>query len=129
MYLAQPPLFKINKGSKGIYIKDEKELENFIVNNNKDLKKIKKGTKEYLKAFDLEKSKINIQRFKGLGEMNPEELWNTTLDPETRNLLQVQYSKDLKKDQSLIHTLMGNDVALRKDFIISNSINVQNLDI
>ena len=72
---------------------------------------------------------MNIQRFKGLGEMNPEELWNTTLDPESRNLLQVQYSKDLKKDQNLIHTLMGNDVALRKDFIVSNAINVQNLDI
>ena len=129
VYLAQPPLFKINKGSKGIYIKDEKELENYIVNNNKELKKIKKGSKEYLKAFDLEKSKINIQRFKGLGEMNPEELWSTTLNPETRNLLKVQYSKDLKKDQSLIHTLMGNDVALRKDFIVSNAINVQNLDI
>ena len=61
--------------------------------------------------------------------MNPEELWNTTLDPDNRNLLQVKYSKDLKKDQEIIHTLMGNDVALRKDFIISNSINVQNLDI
>ena len=129
VYLAQPPLFKINKGSKGIYIKDEKELENYIINNNKNLKKLKKGSKEFFKEIDLEKSKMNIQRFKGLGEMNPEELWSTTLDPETRNLLQVQYSKDLKKDQSLIHTLMGNDVALRKDFIISNSINVQNLDI
>jgi DNA gyrase subunit B len=129
VYLAQPPLFKINKGSKGIYIKDEKELEDYIVSNNKDLKKIKKSSKEFLKELDLEKSKMNIQRFKGLGEMNPEELWSTTLDPETRNLLQVQYSKDLKKDQSLIHTLMGNDVALRKDFIISNAINVQNLDI
>ena len=70
---------------------------------------------------------MSIQRFKGLGEMNPEELWSTHLDPETRNLLQVQYSKDLKKDQNLIHTLMGNDVALRKDFIVSNAINVQNL--
>ncbi|MEK9561305.1 MAG: toprim domain-containing protein, partial [Pelagibacteraceae bacterium] len=129
VYLAQPPLFKINKGSKGIYIKDEKELEDYIVANNKDLKKLKKGSKEYSNALDLEKSKMNIQRFKGLGEMNPEELWNTTLDPETRNLLQVQYSKDLKKDQSLIHTLMGNDVALRKDFIVSNAINVKNLDI
>ena len=129
IYLAQPPLFKINKGTKGIYIKDEKELENYILNNNKEIKKIKKGTKEFTRALNSEKSKMNIQRFKGLGEMNPEELWSTTLDPETRNLLKVQYSKDIKKDQSLIHTLMGNDVSLRKDFIVSNAINVQNLDI
>ena len=129
VYLAQPPLFKINKGSKGIYIKDEKELEAYILNGNKELKKLKKGSKELTKAMENEKSKISIQRFKGLGEMNPDELWSTTLDPETRNLLQVQYSKDLKKDQNLIHTLMGNDVALRKEFIVSNAINVQNLDI
>ena len=129
VYLAQPPLFKINKGSKGIYIKDENELEDYIVKNNKEFKNIKKGSKDFMRELDLEKSKMNIQRFKGLGEMNPDELWSTTLDPETRNLLQVRYSKDIKKDQSLIHTLMGNDVALRKDFIISNAINVQNLDI
>ena len=129
VYLAQPPLFKINKGTKGIYIKDEKELEQYILNSNKELKKIKKGSKDYYKMLEIEKSKLNIQRFKGLGEMNPDELWNTTLDPKTRNLLQVKYSKDAKKDQDLIHKLMGNDVALRKDFIISNAINVQNLDI
>ena len=129
VYLAQPPLFKINKGSKGIYIKDEEELENYIVINNKEIKKFKKGSKEFLKLVEIEKSKMSIQRFKGLGEMNPEELWSTTLNPETRNLLQVQYSKNSKKDQELIHTLMGNDVTLRKDFIISNAINVQNLDI
>ena len=129
VYLAQPPLFKINKGSKGIYIKDEKELEEFILNNSKELKKLKKGSGEFLKVYDEEKSKMSIQRFKGLGEMNPEELWSTTLNPDTRNLLQVQYSKDLKKDQNIIHTLMGNDVGLRKDFIISNAINVSNLDI
>ena len=129
VFLAQPPLFKINKGTKGVYIKDEKELENYIINNNKELKKFKKGSKEFIKILENEKSKMNIQRFKGLGEMNPEELWNTTLNPETRSLLKVQYSKDAKKDQNLIHTLMGNDVALRKDFIISNAINVQNLDI
>jgi DNA gyrase subunit B len=129
VYLAQPPLFKINKGIKGIYIKDEKELEDYILNNNKELKKQKKGSKNFIKLLDEEKSKMNIQRFKGLGEMNPEELWSTTLDPETRNLLQVQYSNDLKKDQKLIHTLMGNDVALRKDFIVSNAIDIQNLDI
>ena len=129
VYLAQPPLFKINKGTKGIYIKDEKELEEYIINNSKELKKTKKGSKDFLKLIENEKSKMNIQRFKGLGEMNPEELWGTTLNPETRTLLQVQYSKDLKKDQVLIHTLMGSDVSLRKDFIVSNAINVQNLDI
>ena len=103
--------------------------ENYIIQNNKELKKIKRGSKEFFKEMEIEKSKMNIQRFKGLGEMNPEELWSTTLNPETRNLLQVQYSKDSKKDQTLIHTLMGNDVSLRKDFIVSNAINVQNLDI
>ena len=158
VYLAQPPLFKINKGSKGIYIKDEKELEDYIINNNKDLKKInkgskgiyikdenelekyilknskngkniKKGSREYENFLQSEKSKLNIQRFKGLGEMNPDELWNTTLNPETRSLLKVQYSKNLKKDVDLIQTLMGNDVASRKDFIIENAINVSNLDV
>ena len=129
VYLAQPPLFKINKGTKGIYIKDEKDLDKYILDNSKELKKIKKGSKEFLKIYNEEKSKMSIQRFKGLGEMNPEELWNTTLNPMTRNLLQVQYSKDIKKDQDIIHTLMGNDVALRKDFIVSNAINVSNLDI
>ncbi len=129
VYLAQPPLFKINKGSKGIYIKDEKDLENYIIKNSKDIKKVKKNSKEFDRMIQLEKSKLNIQRFKGLGEMNPEELWNTTLNPETRNLLQVQYSKNLQKDQNLIQTLMGNDVASRKDFIVDNAINVVNLDI
>ncbi len=129
VYLAQPPLFKINRGSKGVYIKDEKELESYINKNSKDLKKLKKGSKEYQKCFQLEKSKLNIQRFKGLGEMNPDELWNTTLNPETRNLLQVEYSKNFKKDQDLIQTLMGSDVASRKDFIVDNAINVSNLDI
>jgi len=92
-------------------------------------KKLKKNSKEFEKKYQEEKSRLSIQRFKGLGEMNPEELWNTTLNPETRNLLRVQYSKDLKKDHDLIHTLMGNDVASRKDFIVENAINVSNLDI
>ena len=129
IYLAQPPLFKINKGSKGIYIKNEKELENYIIKNSKNFKKLNKGSKEYDKFIQSEKSKLNIQRFKGLGEMNPDELWNTTLNPETRNLLQVQYSKNLQKDQNLIKTLMGSDVSSRKDFIVDNAINVLNLDI
>ena len=129
IFLAQPPLFKINKSGKSIYIKDEKSLEDFILNNSKSSKKYKRGSKEFEKAISEEKSKLNIQRFKGLGEMNPDELWNTTLDPERRNLLQVKYSNDKKKDQKIIHTLMGNDVSIRKDFIISNALEISNLDI
>ena len=94
---------------------------------------MKKGTKEFDKILDLEKSKMNIQRFKGLGEMNPEELWNTTLNPDTRNLLQVKYSKGTKlkskEDQNLIQILMGDEVAPRRDFIISRALEVSNLDI
>ena len=129
IFLAQPPLFKINKSGKSIYIKDEKSLENFIFNNSKSSKKLKRGSKEFEKILSEEKSKLNIQRFKGLGEMNPDELWNTTLDPDKRNLLQVKYSSDKKRDQKIIHTLMGNDVSIRKDFIISNALEISNLDI
>ena len=129
VYLAQPLLFKINKGSKSIYIKDEPDLEKYILSNSKELKKVNKKSNEYQNVLSEEKSKLSLQRFKGLGEMNPVELWNTTLNPETRNLLQVQYSKDEKKDQDLIYKLMGNDVSLRKDFIVDNAINVLNLDI
>ena len=129
VYLAQPPLFKINKGTKNIYIKDEKDLENYIIKNSSELKKFKRGSKQFQEKYNLEKSKLSIQRFKGLGEMNPEELWNTTLNPDTRNLLQVKYSQNIKKDTDLIQTLMGNDVSSRKNFIVENAINVSNLDI
>ena len=129
IYLAQPPLFKINKGSKSIYIKDENDLEKYIIENSKELKKLTKKNKNFQSVLNEERSQLNIQRFKGLGEMNPIELWSTTLNPETRSLLQVQYSKNLNKDQDLIYTLMGNDVSLRKDFIVENAINVSNLDI
>ena len=129
VYLAQPPLFKINKGSKSVYIKDEKELESYIIKNSSEIQKLKKGTKQFHEKYSLEKNKLSIQRFKGLGEMNPEELWNTTLNPDTRNLLQVKYSQNIKKDTDLIKTLMGNDVSSRKKFIVENAINVSNLDI
>ena len=129
IYLAQPPLFKLTKSGKSFYIKDEKELDYFLINNSKKLKNTKKNSKAFNEILSDEKSQLNIQRFKGLGEMNPEELWNTTLNPENRNLLQVKYSKDQKKDQDIIHTLMGNDVSIRKEFIISNAIDINNLDV
>jgi len=134
IYLAQPPLYKITKGSKNYYIKDDKEMENFLIkSSNKTKSSIKKNSKEFRKFIENEKSKISIQRFKGLGEMNPEELWETTLNPELRTLLQVKYSNDTKakskKDQDLIQILMGDEVGPRKNFIINRALEVSNLDI
>ena len=134
LYLAQPPLFKVTKGTKSVYIKDEKSLEEYILKiSEKADKKIKKGSLEFNKFMEEQRQKLSIQRFKGLGEMNPEELWQTTLNPENRTLLKIQYSKGSKEkskeDQKIISILMGDDVAPRKDFITSNALEVANLDI
>ena len=133
IYLAQPPLFKVTKTNKSFYLKDEKELEEFILKSDNLSKKLKKGTKEFNSFLQDQKEKLLIQRFKGLGEMNPEELWETTLNPENRTILKVQYSKGTKErskdDQKMIEILMGDDVAPRKDFITNNALNVVNLDI
>ncbi len=133
VYLAQPPLFKVTKANKSVYIKDEKALEDYIFNTGKIDKKIKKGSSEYNKIMQFQREKLSIQRFKGLGEMNPEELWETTLNPENRTMLRVQYSKGTKEkskeDQKMIKVLMGDEVAPRKDFITNNALNVVNLDI
>ncbi len=134
LYLAQPPLFKITKSNKSFYMKDEKDLENFIIkNSNAQDKKRKLSSKELSKIVEEEKQKLSIQRFKGLGEMNPEELWQTTLNPDNRNLLKVQYSNGTKEkskeDQKIISILMGDEVAPRREFITSNALDVANLDI
>jgi DNA gyrase subunit B len=134
LYLAQPPLFKVTKGSKSVYIKDEKGLEDYILRiSDKADKKIKKNTPAFDKFMSEQREKLSIQRFKGLGEMNPEELWQTTLNPENRTMLRVQYSKGTKEkskdDQKIIQILMGDDVAPRKDFITSNALDVAELDI
>ena len=133
IYLAQPPLFKVTKANKSVYIKDEKALEDYIIKSDKNDKKIKKGTSEYIKFMQEQREKLSIQRFKGLGEMNPEELWQTTLNPENRTMLRVQYSKGTKdkskEDQKMIKILMGDEVAPRKEFITNNALNVANLDV
>ena len=134
IYLAQPPLFKVTKSNKSVYIKDEKTLEEYILKtSDKKDKKIKKGSSEYNRFIEEQREKLSIQRFKGLGEMNPEELWETTLNPENRTMLRVQYTKGTKEkskeDQKMIEVLMGDEVAPRKDFITSNALDVTNLDI
>ncbi len=133
LYLAQPPLFKVNKGNKSVYIKDEKSLDNYILSQNKGDKNIKKNPTSIKKYLEEERQKLSIQRFKGLGEMNPEELWQTTLNPDNRTLLKVQYTKGTKEkskeDQKMIHILMGDEVAPRKDFITNNALDVSSLDI
>ena len=99
--------------------------------SNRIHKKLKKSELE--KFINEEKQKLSIQRFKGLGEMNPEELWHTTLNPENRTLLRVEYSKGTreksKEDQNIIKILMGDEVAPRKDFITEKALEVENLDI
>ena len=133
VYLAQPPLFKVTKANKSIYIKNEKALEDYILDAGNINKKIKKGSAEYNKLIQEQREKLSIQRFKGLGEMNPEELWETTLNPDNRTMLRVQYSKGTKEkskdDQKRIKILMGDEVAPRKDFITNNALDVANLDI
>jgi len=133
IYLAQPPLFKVTKANKSVYIKDEKSLEDYILQTGKINRNIKKGSSEFKRHMQEQREKLSIQRFKGLGEMNPEELWQTTLNPDNRTMLRVQYSKGTKdkskEDQKMIKVLMGDEVAPRKDFITNNALEVVNLDI
>ena len=113
---------------------NEKSLENYIIKiADKVDAKIKKNSAAYNKFLQEQREKLTIQRFKGLGEMNPDELWETTLNPDNRTMLRVQYSKGTKdkskEDQKMIKILMGDEVAPRKEFITNNALNVANLDI
>ena len=109
LYIAQPPLYKINSGKEIRYAYSEEEKEKALIS---------------LK----DKSKINIQRYKGLGEMNPEQLWETTMDPARRILLQVGVD-DAKEADHTFDMLMGKEVLPRKRFIQGSAKSVKNLDI
>ncbi|MDH3190232.1 MAG: toprim domain-containing protein, partial [Acidimicrobiia bacterium] len=106
VYVAQPPLYRVKVGSKVHYLKDERELD----------------------LFKVEHPKVKPTRFKGLGEMNPGELWDTTMNPETRTLLRVDM-EDAARAEEVFVTLMGDDVSSRKTFIQQNADDVRFLDI
>jgi DNA gyrase subunit B len=107
VYIAKPPLYQVKEGKKLVYMYTEEELERFRAEND---------------------GHFSVKRFKGLGEMNPKELWETTMNPEQRILKKVEIRDALEADE-VFSTLMGSDVALRRDFIWENSDKITTLDI
>ncbi len=127
VYIAQPPLYKVKKGKQEFYAFDDKERDEIL----KRLKIDGKGDTEELVEEMIEEGSVkgvNISRYKGLGEMNPEQLWQTTMNPETRTVLQVTLDSAATADK-IFETLMGDAVEPRREFIEKHAKYVRNLDV
>ncbi|MFZ4622286.1 MAG: DNA topoisomerase (ATP-hydrolyzing) subunit B [Bacteroidota bacterium] len=131
VYIAQPPLYKLKKGKTELYAFDDEERD-VILKRLKGEKADKKSEGENEETSTEEgaviKGGIIISRFKGLGEMNPEQLWSTTMNPETRTILQVGIENAADADRTF-SILMGDDVEPRRQFIEKNAKYVRNLDV
>ncbi len=131
IYIAQPPLYKISKGKESHYAYSDEEKAQILARWNINEDGEAGDDKETKKDGEKEEKKtpaFNVQRYKGLGEMNPEQLWETTMNPENRVMLQVSIA-DAEKANETFETLMGSEVAPRKQFIQGKAKEVKNLDI